>query len=192
MYIMIFGCILFFGAHMYAALRSRLPAKNVRLAMGNLKYMALFSIFSGIGFALMIWGYILAKPSPLLYTPPVWGSHVTLVLMLPAFILLFSSYLPLGYIKKWVGHPMLAATFWWSGSHLFANGELNSVILFGSFLVFSLIDRVIVLGRPDFIKTGPQKEPNLFADMLAVALGSVSYWVFAQYLHPILIGVPVI
>ena len=189
MYFLIAGCVLFFVTHLYTSVRTRDPARDIRVRLGPAKYMAIYSVFAGLGFVLMVWGYGLARPSPALYTPPAWGAHVNLALMLPALILLFAAYAPLGYIKNAVKHPMVLGVILWSFGHLLANGELNSVILFGSFLAYALIDRILVMGRPVKI---PAKPPSLFADIYAVCVGAAVYFLFYKYLHAMMIGVPVI
>ena len=47
-----------------------------------------------------------------------------------------------------VAHPMLAALMIWAFAHLLTNGDLASVLLFGSFLVYAAYDRLSVSGRP--------------------------------------------
>lgn len=186
MYFLIAGTILFFATHLYSSFRSRIPSRDIRVRMGTIKYMGLYSIFSGLGFALMIWGYGLARPSPALYTPPDWSVHVNMALMLPALILLLAAYGPLGYIKQAVKHPMLLAIILWSSGHLLANGEQNSVILFGSFLAFAIIDRVAVNGR-DL----PIKKISIAGDLYAVIIGTAVYFLFVKNLHELTIRVPV-
>ena len=66
--------------------------------------------------------------------------------MLPVFILLFAAYLP-GRIKAKLRHPMLAAIKFWALAHLIANGDLASIILFGSFLAYAVFDRITLKRR---------------------------------------------
>ena len=162
LYFLIAGCVLFFAAHLYSSFRTRMPSRDVRVSMGEMKFMALYSLVSGLGFVLMIWGYGLARPSPQIFTPPTWGAHVTMAVMLPALVLFFCNG-PHGHIKQAVKHPMLLGVILWAAGHLLANGELNSLILFGSFLAYSLIDRVAVMGRET-----PIKKPKISGDIFAL------------------------
>jgi len=139
MYFLVAGSLIFFGVHFYSAFRTRVPGKDIRERLGSGRYMAAYGALSLIGFVLMVWGYGLAKPSPELFSPPNWGRLAPYILMLPAFILLVSAYVPRGYIKQYSKHPMLMATILWSFGHFLANGELNSAILFGGFLAFSIV-----------------------------------------------------
>lgn len=186
MYFLIAGAVLFFAVHLYSAFRTRIPSMDARERVGHARFMGIYSIISLIGFALMIWGYDLARPSPTLFMPPVWGFFVPWVLMLPAFILLMSAYGPRGYIRKFAKHPMLWATILWSLGHLFANAEINSLILFGGFLAFAVIDRFCVSGRPE-----PVKKTSISGDIFALVTGGALYWATIVYLHPSLIGVSI-
>ncbi|MCF6220889.1 MAG: NnrU family protein [Robiginitomaculum sp.] len=186
MYFLIAGTILFFAAHFYSSFRTRVPGRDIRVRMGTMKYMGLYSLVSGLGFALMLWGYGLARPSPQIFTPPDWGVHVTMALMLPALILLMAAYVPRGYIKHTIKHPMLLAVMLWSFGHLLANGELNSLILFGSFLAYAIIDRIAVSGR-----NLPVKKASIAGDIYAVIIGTAIYVLFVKHLHELTIGVPI-
>lgn len=187
MYFLIAGSVLFFTAHLYSALRSRLPGRDLRKNIGDAKFMSAYSLISGIGFALMIWGFSLAGDTSAVYQPPPWGRHVTLALMLPALILIAAVYSPRGHIKKFVKHPMLLAVILWSAGHLLSNGELKSVILFGGFLIFALVDRIAVMGR---FKSVKRVSPA--GDLIAIIVGASLYYAFLQYLHEPLMGVAII
>ena len=186
MYFLIAGVAVFFATHLYSSFRTRVPARDMRLRMGVMRYMGLYSIFSGAGFVLMLWGYGLARPAAKVYTPPDWGIHVNMALMLPALILLMAAYGPRGYIKQMAKHPMLLAIMLWSVGHLLANGEMNSLILFGSFLAYAVIDRFAVAGRDI-----PVKKVTITGDLYAVIIGSAVYYLFLKHLHELTIGVPV-
>ena len=86
---------------------------------------------------------------------------------------------------------MLLAVKLWALGHLLANGELNSVILFGSFLAYAIFDRIMVKRRGD---NGPGPEVVLDAKMDGIALvGGLAVWgAIAFWLHPVLFGVPAI
>ena len=58
-------------------------------------------------------------------------------------------------IRSAVGHPMLTALMIWAFAHLLANGDLASVLLFGSLLGFAVYDRIL-RGRPAFAWTARQ------------------------------------
>ena len=130
------------------------------------------------------------RPWTPIWTPPDWTRHVAMALMLPAIILLVAAYVPTGYIKKAVGHPMLTAVILWAAAHLAANGDLGSLILFGAFLAFSVLDRFVVRSRGD--RGAAAATPNIMGDLIAIAVGGALYAAIIYYLHPLIIGVPVI
>ena len=66
--------------------------------------------------------------------------------MLPAFIFLVAAYVP-GQIKAKLKHPFLVAIKTWALAHLIANGDLASIILFGSFLAYAVYDRITLKRR---------------------------------------------
>ena len=66
--------------------------------------------------------------------------------MLPVFPLLLAAYLP-GRVKSAAKHPFLIAVKLWAVAHLLANGTLVDVVLFGSFLIWAVLDRIAVKRR---------------------------------------------
>jgi len=144
-------------------------------------------VISLLGFAALIYGFGLARQNPIvLYTPPPWARHVTLLLMVPVFPLLLAAYLP-GRIKATLKHPMLAAVKLWAFAHLLANGTLADVLLFGGFLAWAVLDRISWKRRPpQKLNTAP---PGRFNDAIAIVGGLALYVVFILWAHRWLIGV---
>jgi uncharacterized membrane protein len=183
------GLVIFFGIHSVAiyapAWRDRVVAR-----LGTGAWKGLYSVGSLVAFALIVGGYAAARLDPVvLYEPPFWLRHVTMLLMLPVFPLLLAAYLP-GRIKAAVKHPMLAATKTWALAHLLANGTLADVLLFGSFLAWAVLDRISVGKRPQPATRTAQ--PSVRNDIIAVVAGLVLYAVFVMWAHARLIGVPVL
>ncbi|KJS28129.1 MAG: NnrU family protein [Hyphomonadaceae bacterium BRH_c29] len=185
MTLFILGLVIFFGAHVFSALRSREPGKDLKKKMGYGPYMAAYTFVSIVGFYLICVGFNATRTAGLVYQPPSWGQHLNFALMPPALILLVASQLPTGRIKKWAKHPMLVAVKLWALGHLFANGELNSFLLFGSFLTYAIFDRIMVKRRGD---NGPAPDTpvSTLADVGSVVIGIVLYVAIVWYLHPIL------
>jgi uncharacterized membrane protein len=73
-------------------------------------------------------------------------------------------------------------------AHLLANGDLGSMILFGSFLAWAVYDRIAVKRHDD---PGAPRSAVTAGDAIAVGGGSVAY-VAMFWLHPWLIGVPIV
>lgn len=183
------GLAVFFGAHLYSTYRARGPdARPFGLPRGP--YMGLYSLVSIAGFAAMVWGYAYLKPWIPVWDPPLWTRHVSLALMPFAVVLLVSAYVPTGYIKKAVRHPMLTAVKIWAVSHLLANGDLAGIILFGSFLVYAVLDRIALKRRGDV--GAANAKATVLGDMIALAVGGAIYALIVVYLHPVLFGAEVI
>jgi uncharacterized membrane protein len=187
------GLAIFLATHFFSAFRSR-DERGLAHRMGRGAYMGLYSLLSLAGFVAMVWGFSEMRPWPRLWPAEdpefEWTRHVAMTLMLPAILLLVAAYVPTGYIKKVVGHPMLAAVTLWALAHLIANGNLDSVVLFAAFLVFSVVDRIAVARRGD--KGAAAAEPNILGDLIAVAVGGALYAALIFYVHPLLFGVPVL
>lgn len=183
---LILGLALFLGVHSVGifapAWRDRMVAR-----LGEIPWKGLYSAVSLVGFALIVWGYGLARQHPLgFYSPPVWIRHLALLLMVPVFPLLFATYLP-GRIQSAVKHPMLTAVKLWAFTHLLVNGNLGDVVLFGSFLAWAVADRISLKRRvPSAVPGAPPGKAN---DLIAVVGGLALYGAFVAVLHSWLIGV---
>ena len=181
---LIAGLILFFGIHLLPALaekRSRLISR-----VGEGPYKVIFAFISIGGFVLIVTG-MANRDYISVWQPPIWTSHLTLVVMLPVFILLAAAYLP-GNIKRFTRHPMLWGVTFWAVAHLLANGDLGAILLFGSFLAYSLFDMWSANSRG--AEKSSTKRPLIY-DAGLVFLGLGLYLLFF-YIHPYIAGVPVI
>ncbi|MGQ9660506.1 MAG: NnrU family protein [Thermochromatium sp.] len=186
MAVFILGLVLFFGMHSMSIIRPRLRATVVE-RFGLVPWQAVYGLISLIGFVLIVQGYGAAQlSSVVLYEPPTWLKHITLLLMLPVFPLLFATYLP-GRIQDAVKHPMLLAVKIWAFAHLLANGKLADVLLFGAFLTWAVADRISLKHR-----TAPPVQgapPGPINDAIAIVGGLGFYLLFMFWLHRALIGV---
>jgi len=187
MSIFLIGLLIFIGIHSISIVneswRNRMVDKT-----GEWTWKGRYSLVSIFGFLLIIWGYgVVRYDSVVLYTPPLWLQHFSLLLLLPAFILLVAAYFP-GRIKAATKHPMLISVKLWAVAHLLSNGALVDVILFGSFLIWAIWDRISVQHRqPRPIPGAPYSS---FNDIIACVVGLCLYLTFVFWLHELLIGVP--
>lgn len=186
MTLFLIGLVLFLGIHSVAIVAPGWrDAQAVRSPGG---WKAIYSIVSIVGFALLIYGYGLARQSPVvLWTPPAATRHIALLLMLPVFPLLLAAYLP-GRIKTAVKHPMLLAVKFWALAHLLANGMLVDLLLFGGFLAWAVLDRIAVKKRA-VPRVTPGAPPSGANDLIAIVAGLAIYVVFVLWAHQWLIGV---
>ena len=184
------GLALFFGAHLFTTFRSRAPGRDLREKLGYGPYMGLYSLVAGAGLVLIVLGYVAMRPAEVVYTPPTWGRHLNYILIPLALIALVSAYLPAGHIKNMMIHPMLVAVKLWAFGHLLANGDVASLLLFGSFLAYAVIDRIALKRRGD---NGPPAGTiaSPMADIGAVVIGLALAAAIMLWLHPILFGVAI-
>ena len=186
MLLFVVGLVLFLGIHSVAVAA---PAwRDAQAARSPLGWKGLYSVISIIGLVLLIHGYGIARQAPVVvWTPPTAMRHIALLLMLPVFPLLLAAYLP-GRIQRAAKHPMLLAVKFWATAHLLANGTLVAMILFASFLVWAVLDRIAVKRRA-VPRATPGAPPSAMNDAIALGAGLVLYVVFLFWGHLWLIGV---
>ncbi|RJP67184.1 MAG: NnrU family protein [Comamonadaceae bacterium] len=187
---LILGLALFLGVHSVSIVS---PQGRHALAqrMGEGGFKGLYTLVSLAGFALIVWGYGLAREAPvLLYTLPTGMRHLAALLMLPVFVLLFAAYLP-GRIQRAAKHPMLLAVKFWALAHLLANGTLADVLLFGGFLAWAVADRISVKRRAaaGLLRSAPTRAGGPVNDAIALVGGLAVYAVFVLWAHAWLFGV---
>lgn len=188
MSLLILGLVVFLGVHSV-----RIVADGWRSAQiarrGLNAWKGLYSLASLAGFALIVWGYGLARTQPLLlWAPPRWAPHLSSLLMLFAFVLLVAAYVPRNGIKSWVHHPMLLGVMLWAIAHLLANGTLADLLLFGSFLLWAVLDFVAARSR-DHAAGDPQVPGTLAGSLVALVVGVAAWALFAFWAHAWLFGV---
>ena len=188
--VMILGLVLFLGIHTLTTQRE-LRARVIG-SMGEGGYKIGYTLASVAGLALIIWGFGSYRATGWInvWNPPTAFKHITVALMLPAIILVVASYIR-GRIYTTLKHPMLTGIKLWAAAHLLANGDLGSIILFGSFLAWAVFDRISLKRRPD-AGAPPIPVGGPGNDMIAIAVGAVAYVALAFAFHPVVIGVPVV
>jgi len=182
---LIAGIIIFLGVHSIRMVAPDWREKQIA-ARGEKAWKGPYALAIFVGLALIIWGFIQARPeSAFIYEPPAFMRHITLTLMWISFVALAASSTPAGKIKAWLKHPMITGIKIWAFAHLLANGDMASLILFGSFLAWGVWNRIVVKRRGD---PTPVAGP-VINDVKAVVGGTVLYVVFVFWLHEWLIGV---
>jgi uncharacterized membrane protein len=186
--VMILGLVLFLGIHTLTTqrgLRARVIAST-----GEGTYKICYALLSLLGLVLIVWGFAQYRATGWIdvWHPPKALKHITVALMLPAVILVVASYIR-GRIYTALKHPMLAGVKLWAAAHLLANGDLGSIILFGSILAWAVYDRISLKHRADAgappIPIGGWKN-----DLAAVIVGTLVYLALGFVFHPLVIGVP--
>ena len=195
---LILGLVLFLGAH-----STRIFAENWRQAtlerLGEKAYKGVYTLVSLVGFGLMVFGFDQVRwDSPLLWAPPVWVKHAAALLMLLSLVLLASAYTPRNAIKAKLHHPMVLSVKVWALAHLLANPRLADVVLFGAFLLWSVLnfraarqrDRLVAAATETGAETAvPAPEVSAAATWRAIGIGVVVWAFLLSRGHTWLFGV---
>jgi len=192
---LILGLILFLGAHSVRIWADGWRNQTIE-AYGEKAFKGVYALVSILGFYLLVVGYGEARLQTVaLWNPPIFTKHISMLLMLLSSILLMATYIPRNHFKMRLGHPMVLSVKVWALSHLLANGNLADLVLFGSFLIWAVLnfrsararDRAQVQ-NPDAMEDVPLK-PNLFATLIAL-FGGMALWALITFvLHVKLVGV---
>jgi len=188
--IMIIGLAAFLGSHTLVALRPQRAAVIARVGEGA--YKGLFALVSLLGLVLIGYGYARYRASGYidLWVPPRWTRHAAAALVWPATICIVAAYIP-GEIRRVLKHPMLVGVKLWALAHLLSNGDLGSIILFGSILAWAVYDRISLKQRADAGAPAVASGGGYRNDFIAVVVGTLLYFALGLWFHPWVIGVPV-
>jgi len=185
---LILGLILFIGMHSVRIVADDFRTRHVT-KMGIGSWKAMYAAVSLVGFVLIIIGYGITRKDPVVvWIPPLWTYHVTILLTIPAFILFAASFVAGTRIRAKVGHPLIAGLKTWAFAHLIANGMLADILLFGAFLLWSIAAYASARRRDRKAGTIYPVGP-VSRDVTAVVAGMLVWIVFAMWLHLWLIGV---
>lgn len=192
MLLLVVGLVLLIGIHLLTMNRELRAGLMDRFGAGP--YKLVYSLISLVGLTVIVIGYhklqLAPGKNPEIWTPPVALRHVAALLLVPAMVLLVAAYVP-SNIRTVIGHPMLVAVKLWALAHLMANGDLASLVLFGSLLAYAVAVRISIKRRTDGSGFGPLgKAPGtLLGDAVAVAGGLALYAALVLGLHRWLFGV---
>jgi uncharacterized membrane protein len=188
MTLLILGLLIFLGTHSV-----RVFADDWRSAtrgrIGEQPWKGTYSLMSLLGFVLICYGFGQARQTTaLLWVAPVWTRHLAALLMLLSFVLLAAANVPGNAIKARLHHPMVLGVKVWALAHLLANGSLVDVLLFGSFLLWAVLNFRAARQRDRHLQT--VYPPGRTVPTLVAVGGGVAAWaVFAFWAHGVLIGV---
>ena len=185
---MLLGLVLFLGAHSLRVFAEGWRSQQMA-RMGEKTFKGIYAVVSLLGFVLLCWGYDLARGTPtVLWVPPVATRHVAALLMLLASVLMVAAYVPGNHLKVRMRHPMVLSVKVWALAHLLANGNVEDVILFATFLVWAVLCFRAARAR-DRAANLPTAVPQMRATLVAVMGGLVLYAVFLFKAHAWLVGV---
>ena len=184
--ILVLGLVVFIGAHLFVTMRAQRAAVIARIGEGP--YKGLLALASILGIILIGYGFARYRATGWInvWYPPPWTYYITQFLMWPASILVVAAYIR-GNIWRALKHPMLAGVKTWAVAHLISNGDLGSIVLFGSFLAWAGYDRMAVNRRTDAATLSLPASAHR-NDIIALVAGTLLYLALGLVFHPLVIG----
>ena len=177
------GLALFLGIHLTRAVAPRWRQAQIA-RLGDKGWKGLYTVVSLLGFGLILWGYSQARLHPMVLWAPIRGmNHAAALLVLVAMVLMAAAYVPRNHIKARLQHPMTLAVKVWAFAHLIANNTLADVMLFGSFLVWSILVFRAARRRPAPVMAAPTVVGTVATIVAGVALWAFfAFWAHAAWL----------
>ena len=187
---LILGLAIFLATHVFVSFRG--ARAGVIERAGLPLYRSVFAIVSLVGLALIIWGYAQYRAHGLIpvWSPPAFMRHITVGLVLFAVIFLVAAFIP-SQIRTRLKHPMLASVKTWALAHLLSNGDLGSILLFGTFLAWGVYARIAAKRRGDIGGAAKPAPGGWTNDIIVVVLGVAVFLALGFWFHPYVIGVSV-
>lgn len=189
MTVLILGLVLFLGVHATRVFAEGGRARAIA-RLGEKGWKGLYSVVSLVGFALIVWGFSLARQQPVvLWTPPTMLKHLNSLFTLLAFVLVAAAYVPRNQIRARLHHPMLLGVKLWAFGHLLATALLADTVLFGAFLLWAVL--AFRAARQRDRRLGTVYAPGGLAGTAGAVIAGLAGWAaFAFWLHAAWIGVP--
>jgi uncharacterized membrane protein len=183
MSLLIAGVVFWSIAHLVPAAA---PGFRADLAgkFGEGPYKGLFTVDIVIALALIIFGWKAATPAAI-YVPPMFDSPVPTAFLIMAVLLFVASITP-NNLKRYIRHPQMFAVIFWGIGHLLSNGDSRSVVLFGGFIAWAILE-IIFINKRD----GDWKKPESVGITKDIVTAVFTAAVFATllYFHASLFGV---
>jgi len=187
--ILVLGLVVFLGPHVFVTRRDARARLIARIGEG--RYKIAFSVISAVGLVLIGYGFARYRANEWInvWDPPVWTRHLALQLNWLAIVCVVAAYIR-GSIARVLKHPMLVGVKLWAVAHLLANGDLGSIILFGSILAWAVYDRISLKRRTD-PGAPPIPTGGWPRDVAAIIVGTLVYLALVYWFHPAVVGVSV-
>ena len=157
---LMFAAIAFAGTHLVLATNPIRPMLLQQLGAGPYRGVYSLVAFGTLGW--LIWAYTDVHHADFLWLPNTVTGSIARGVMLIAFVLLVAGALarnptsmisenavaePVPGIVKITRHPVQWAILLWASSHMLANGDVASLLFFGSFAVTSGLGTVSMDAR---------------------------------------------
>jgi uncharacterized membrane protein len=168
--LLILGIVLFVGAHWFKRL-----SPDSRAAMGENAGKGIMAVVMLAGLILLIIGYRNAGFVNV-WIPPAFMTHIANLLVLIGFWFFALSAIP-GTMSARVRHKQLTGVKAWAVGHLLVNGDLASILLFGSMLAWAVVSVILInKAQPTWERPANASVKN---DGIAFVVGLVLYGVVA-------------
>ena len=162
------------------------PGDRANLAgkLGEGPYKGLFALDIVIALVLIVFGWKAAVPAAV-YAPPLFGSPIPSAFLLLAFVLFVASATP-NNLKRFIRHPQMTAVLCWSAGHLLTNGDSRSIVLFGGFAIWAVLEILFINKRDgEWQKSG---SVPLVKDVITALIAGLVFAAVA-YFHASLFGI---
>jgi uncharacterized membrane protein len=182
------GLVLFLGVHSFQAVANGLRTRLIG-RIGLVTYKVIFSIVFVLGLTLIVWGFAIARETPVMvWLPSMAMRYVAGAFLLLAFVFFASAYVPSNAIKSRFHHPLLLGVKTWALAHLLANGSVASILLFSSFFLWSTFLFIVSRRRDRALKIH-YPAGTLTDTAVAVCMGITAWALVAFVFHGMLIGI---
>lgn len=171
MTLLVLGVFLWAAAHFF---KRAMP--GVREPMGD-KGKGIVALALLASVVLMVIGYRAAPVEDVLWIAPSFAKHINNLVVLVA-IFMMSPAPRKGKLLNNVRHPMLIGFALWAAAHLWVNGDVPSVILFGGLLVWALAEIVVINkaeGPWEPTETGSIAKDGMFFVASIILMGVIGY-----------------
>jgi uncharacterized membrane protein len=184
--LLICGLCLWAGTHLVPSAAPEFR-QGIIDKLGFKAYRGIFSLAILSALALIVFGWRNSEASAI-YLPAEALRPVGLVLMALAFLCLGATGRA-SRIGRLVRHPQLTGVLLWSVSHLITNGDSRSLLLFGGFAAWTVLEMVLISKREG--AWDKPEAPSWGKECFAAAISLVVMAAF-MFAHPWLAGVPLL
>jgi uncharacterized membrane protein len=179
------GLILWVTIHMVPSVGLELKQKIVA-RIGLVPYRAGFALVVLSAMTLMVLGWRGAQPTSI-YLPLPALRPVAIALAMIAIVTL-SATGRASRIGRLVRFPQLTGMLLWACAHLLANGDSRSLLLFGGFICWALLE-MFLISRREGVWQKPAA-PSWAKELLGIVLALAAVGVIVL-VHPWLTGMPI-
>ncbi len=167
--VMILGLVLWTAAHLFKRV-----APGLRWRLGEMPGKMVVSVLVIASVALMVVGYRRAETEAI-YEPLAGMGHLNNLLMLASVFLIGVPHSK-GVVRSRIRHPMLVAVILWAIAHLLVNGDLASIVLFGTLGIWAVASIVLINAQQDWAAPAPGR---IRSDAIGVAITLAVYAIIA-------------